>query len=98
MSVLNGAEALPATLDSVLDQQDCDFEFIVVNDGSTDASACILDRRAAGDPRLRVIHQANTGLTLALIRGCNEARGDRKSTRLNSSHTVISYAVFCLKK
>src|SRR5438034_2224360 len=28
--------------------------------------------------------------------GC--AVGDRKSTRLNSSHTVISYAVFCLKK
>src|SRR5947207_12632321 len=26
------------------------------------------------------------------------ARRDRKSTRLNSSHTVISYAVFCLKK
>src|SRR5260221_7436430 len=26
------------------------------------------------------------------------AVGDRKSTRLNSSHTVISYAVFCLKK
>ena len=29
---------------------------------------------------------------------CCEARIDRKSTRLNSSHTVISYAVFCLKK
>src|SRR5260221_1442273 len=27
-----------------------------------------------------------------------EVRRDRKSTRLNSSHTVISYAVFCLKK
>src|SRR5438034_7958601 len=27
-----------------------------------------------------------------------DAGGDRKSTRLNSSHTVISYAVFCLKK
>src|SRR2546426_4951145 len=27
-----------------------------------------------------------------------EARADRKSTRLNSSHLVISYAVFCLKK
>src|SRR5256885_3898394 len=27
-----------------------------------------------------------------------ELRGDRKSTRLNSSHLVISYAVFCLKK
>src|SRR5260221_9397298 len=29
---------------------------------------------------------------------CELAVGDRKSTRLNSSHTVISYAVFCLKK
>src|SRR5256885_4993598 len=28
----------------------------------------------------------------------SQARGDRKSTRLNSSHLVISYAVFCLKK
>src|SRR2546430_6325037 len=27
-----------------------------------------------------------------------DARGDRKSTRLNSSHSQISYAVFCLKK
>src|SRR5947207_10073923 len=32
------------------------------------------------------------------IAGCNMAFRDRKSTRLNSSHTVISYAVFCLKK
>src|SRR5256885_12513371 len=31
-------------------------------------------------------------------RGGRAARGDRKSTRLNSSHLVISYAVFCLKK
>src|SRR5947207_6553285 len=31
------------------------------------------------------------------IRAC-KMRADRKSTRLNSSHTVISYAVFCLKK
>src|SRR5256885_12709414 len=31
-------------------------------------------------------------------RAAADARGDRKSTRLNSSHLVISYAVFCLKK
>src|SRR5215211_8826693 len=31
-------------------------------------------------------------------RGRSQRRQDRKSTRLNSSHTVISYAVFCLKK
>src|SRR5690349_22775887 len=30
--------------------------------------------------------------------GAGQARGDRKSTRLNSSHVEISYAVFCLKK
>src|SRR5256885_5966601 len=34
----------------------------------------------------------------AARRADSEARGDRKSTRLNSSHLVISYAVFCLKK
>src|SRR5436190_17311336 len=33
-----------------------------------------------------------------LFRPALPARVDRKSTRLNSSHTVISYAVFCLKK
>jgi glycosyltransferase involved in cell wall biosynthesis len=48
----------------------------VVNDGSTDASPRILDEWAARDARLRVIHQANTGLTRALIRGCSEARGE----------------------
>src|SRR5436190_10049073 len=32
------------------------------------------------------------------IRGGTSRQVDRKSTRLNSSHTVISYAVFCLKK
>src|SRR5882672_4989102 len=39
---------------------------------------------------------------IALLEAVEQARppqgGDRKSTRLNSSHTVISYAVFCLKK
>ena len=34
-----------------------------------------------------------------VLSGCDEApREDRKSTRLNSSHITISYAVFCLKK
>src|SRR5258708_17400277 len=34
----------------------------------------------------------------AIADGVNGFRGDRKSTRLNSSHQIISYAVFCLKK
>ena len=76
MSVYNGADTLARTLQSILDQQGCDFEFIVVNDGSTDGSADILDDWAARDDRLRVIHQQNTGLTRALIIGCAEAQGE----------------------
>src|SRR5438067_7201483 len=41
-----------------------------------------------GDPPIRVL----------AIEGTAGDRGDRKSTRLNSSHVSISYAVFCLKK
>src|SRR2546426_5544743 len=37
-------------------------------------------------------------LLAQLLAGAAAARRDRKSTRLNSSHLVISYAVFCLKK
>src|SRR5688572_32245381 len=40
------------------------------------------------------IHQGST----RLLRDANETILDRKSTRLNSSHSQISYAVFCLKK
>src|SRR5438270_8864160 len=35
---------------------------------------------------------------LGLVAGVAKPKGDRKSTRLNSSHSQISYAVFCLKK
>ena len=76
MSVHNGAENLPKTLESVLGQENCDFEFIVVNDGSSDSTATVLDSYAAADSRLRVFHQDNTGLTRALIRACGEARGE----------------------
>jgi glycosyltransferase involved in cell wall biosynthesis len=76
MGVFNGADSISETLESVLGQRDCDFEFVVVDDGSTDATPVILDERAARDARLRVFHQANAGLTQALMRGCAEARGD----------------------
>lgn len=75
MSVYNGAATLAATMDSVLSQEAVDFEFIVIDDGSTDGSGAILDDYARRESRVRVIHQDNTGLTRALIRGCAEARG-----------------------
>ena len=76
MSVYNGAAALPESLSSVLEQRDCNLEIIVVDDGSTDESARILDAFAERDRRLLVIHQQNTGLTQALILGCARARGE----------------------
>jgi glycosyltransferase involved in cell wall biosynthesis len=76
MSVYNCADALTATLDSILQQTVMDFELLVVDDGSSDRTPAILAEYAARDSRLRVITQANAGLTRALIRGCNEARAE----------------------
>jgi len=75
MSVYNGAAYLRQGLESILAQEGVDFEFVVVDDGSTDDSPRILAEAAARDPRIRVLRQANTGLTRALIRACSEARG-----------------------
>src|SRR5436190_17719870 len=52
--------------------------------------------RGATRPRSRRCDGAGTLPALAPLR--HHDHEDRKSTRLNSSHTVISYAVFCLKK
>ena len=75
MSVYNGAKYLRESVESVLSQEGVAFEFIIVNDGSTDDSGIILAEYAARDDRIRIIEQENTGLTRALIRGCDEAQG-----------------------
>ena len=76
MSVYNGEEYLPASLDSLLAQEGVDFEIVVVDDGSTDRSSEILENYARKDSRVRVVRQENAGLTKALARGCSEAKGD----------------------
>jgi GT2 family glycosyltransferase len=75
MGVYNAAEHLAATLDSILAQTERDFECIVVDDGSTDATPEILGAYASSDPRIRIIRQSNAGLTRALIAGCAAACG-----------------------
>jgi glycosyltransferase involved in cell wall biosynthesis len=75
MSVYNGAYSLRETMDSVLSQEGADLEFIVVNDGSTDATGEILAEYAARDGRIMALSQDNQGLTRALIAGCAQARG-----------------------
>jgi hypothetical protein len=74
MSVYNNAPFLGRAIDSVLAQTFGDFEFLIVNDGSTDGSAQIIDDYAARDPRVRAIHQENRGLIASLNRLIDEAR------------------------
>jgi len=73
MSVYNGASQLRATLDSIAAQTFTDYELIVVDDGSADATAEILAEYLARDARIRVVRQENAGLTRALIAGCGVA-------------------------
>src|SRR2546427_6083385 len=47
---------------------------------------------------VRVLQRVDPDLARAFLQEYARARSDRKSTRLNSSHSQISYAVFCLKK
>src|SRR5437764_4659220 len=49
-------------------------------------------------PRVELVDHRADLAELRLGRGDDQRVGDRKSTRLNSSHRCISYAVFCLKK
>jgi glycosyltransferase involved in cell wall biosynthesis len=60
----------------MLAQTGCALEIIVIDDGSTDATAEVLAQYVAKDMRLRVLRQANAGLTRALVQGCEMARGD----------------------
>ncbi len=60
---------------SILVQTFRDFEFIVVDDGSTDQTPEVLGRLASRDKRLRVIVQPNAGIVMALNRAIDEASG-----------------------
>jgi glycosyltransferase involved in cell wall biosynthesis len=74
--VFNGERFLAAAIDSALAQTLGDLEIVVVDDGSSDASAAIADRYAAWYPdRVVVIHQANAGVCVARNAGIVAARG-----------------------
>jgi hypothetical protein len=75
MSVFNGERFLEDAVESILTQSLRDFEFIVVNDGSTDHSAAILDRYQNSDARLKVCQGEHAGLIESLNRGCALAQG-----------------------
>lgn len=74
MSVYNGEPYLALAIESILAQTFADFEFLILNDGSTDGSAAIIDRYAAQDGRIRAIHRENKGLIVSLNQLLDEAR------------------------
>lgn len=76
MSVFNGERWLAENINSVLEQTFDDFEFIIVNDGSSDTSLEIIKRFAAKDHRIRLIDKENSGLADSLNQGIKHARGE----------------------
>ncbi len=63
MPVFNAEPFLAEAVESILAQTMPDFEFIVIDDGSTDGSAALLDDFAARDSRIRLVRRPNRGIT-----------------------------------
>jgi hypothetical protein len=75
MSVFNGERFVADSIDSILDQTFRDFEFIIIDDGSTDGTAEILASYLQADNRIIAHHHQNKGQVPSLNIGCGLARG-----------------------
>lgn len=73
ITVFNAADMIARAVKSLLDQSLKDIEVLVINDGSTDGTAEVLDGLI--DDRLRVLHLPRTGRAAALALACREAKG-----------------------
>lgn len=72
----NKAPYVAKTLESVKNQTFTDYECIIVNDGSTDNSAEIVERLTINDERFRLLDQENAGVSAARNRGIAESKGE----------------------
>jgi hypothetical protein len=77
LPVYNAGPSLREAIQSILAQDEPDFEFLIIDDGSRDASPQVIRDHAARDSRIRsVFHQKNQGLAATLNEGLGEARSD----------------------
>lgn len=74
--VYNTERHLRKTIDSIIAQEYDDWELILVDDGSTDASGGICDEYAAKDGRIKVFHQSNSGVSSARNLALDRMTGD----------------------
>lgn len=74
--VYNVSEFLPQCMDSLIRQSYHNIEIIAVNDGSTDNSLEILNRYAQKFPQIKIISQANAGLSAARNTGIDASKGE----------------------
>lgn len=72
----NSADYLPKCIESLQTQTLSDYEILLINDGSTDATGIICDSYAERDSRIRTFHQSNNGLSEARNFGIREALGE----------------------
>ena len=73
--VYNKRRYLKQTVKSLLGQTFCDYELILIDDGSTDGSGLLCDVLAEADPRVRTIHTKNQGVSAARNLGLRKAVG-----------------------
>ena len=73
MPVKNAEKTIKESIDSILNQTLKNFEFIIVNDGSTDGTKDILDSYTANDPRIKVIDSTGKGISEAANCGIEQA-------------------------
>jgi glycosyltransferase involved in cell wall biosynthesis len=76
MPVYNAERYVADAVESILAQTFTDFEFMIVNDGSTDKSLGILEKYAARDERINLVSRPNTGYLVALNAMLGRARGE----------------------
>ncbi len=72
----NYAHLLPETLKNVAEQSYADWECLVIDDGSSDATKNVVDSFSANDPRFRYIHQENSGPQVARNNGIKNSKGE----------------------
>jgi len=76
MLTYNRENLVSRAIDSIIKQTFCDFEFIVVDNGSTDRSGQIADNYAVKDSRIRVIHRERGNIGAGRNTGLDEAQGE----------------------